>query len=281
MGRANPALAVALDQLHYALSDPAVDVVASLRTAQRGGMVLTFELHPASARSIKRSTRSYDRLQRRWEPRLNADAAPFVPDGLPGEVADAPAARALTGAAERAEAEPPEAAERPAEPCTPGTRAKPQARGPLSELAPAAVFVSLPEAGRRGATAAATTFQAVWRGYAVRHRAGIVARAFRRAKGIGPAAMRAYRAYFAQLGHDEAETEAALRATVARAVAERRVADEEAEREACWRQAAREARGDEAMNERQKDAHFRETVVLHKAWPGWLAWHRGSVEPRV
>ena len=49
MGRANPALAVALDQLYYALSDPAVDVVASLRTAQRGGMVLTFELHPASA----------------------------------------------------------------------------------------------------------------------------------------------------------------------------------------------------------------------------------------
>ena len=55
MGRANPALAVALDQLHYALSDPAVDVVASLRTAQRGGMVLTFELRPATERSKKRS----------------------------------------------------------------------------------------------------------------------------------------------------------------------------------------------------------------------------------
>ena len=111
MGRADPGLAVAVDTLHAALSDPGFNIVARVQSAPRGGMTLVFDVLPASARRVKRSERSFARLQRRGgEPtapqQLRADAAPFVP---------APAARALACSAERAEAEPPEAAERPAE----------------------------------------------------------------------------------------------------------------------------------------------------------------------
>ena len=86
MGWANPALAMALEKLQEALADPLVDVAASMRGGQRGCMSLVFDVRPASDRRVRRSARSYARLQSRWDERtaagLNRDAQPFVPEEL-------------------------------------------------------------------------------------------------------------------------------------------------------------------------------------------------------
>ena len=79
MGRPDPALAAAVDLLQRALFDPGFAVAARMQTAPRGGVTLVFELRPASARRVKRSERSYARLQNRWEERTAA--AELNPDG--------------------------------------------------------------------------------------------------------------------------------------------------------------------------------------------------------